>query len=398
MSGRGFTTLPAWAVWRPEPGLDELTIGIEEEVMLLDPADWSLAHRVEEVLAELDDSLAGHTAAETHAAALEVRTDPHLDVGEATAELHSLRCRLARRLGPLELRAGVAGTHPLAEWRDVEVSPGARPRAIYDSMRELARREPTFALHVQVMVDHPDAAIRLLDRLRPHLPLVLALSANSPFWQGRDSGLASARTPIFGAFPRVGIPRAFADYGDYVEAVDLLIRSDALPEPTFLWWDVRLQPRLGTVEVRIADAQTTVGATAALAALVQCLARLELERERELSPTAPTPPEVLSENRFLAARDGIEASLVDPRAECRVPARELLEELLEACEPHAHALGCGHQLGRVRALADSSGAGAQRASAVGGKPLAAAAAGLADAFCEPPPAASADHLPHRAAT
>ena len=118
--------------------------------------------------------------------------------------------------------------------------------------------------------------IRLTNRMRAHLPLLLALSVNSPFWQGRDTGLGSARTPLFQAFPRVGIPRVFADYADWVEAVDLLIRCDAFPEPTFLWWDVRPQPRFGTVEVRILDAQTTVAETAALAALVQSVARLEV--------------------------------------------------------------------------------------------------------------------------
>ena len=126
-------------------------------------------------------------------------------------------------------------------------------------MRELARREPTFGLHVHVGVPDAEAAIHAANRLRTHIPLLLALSVNSPFWQGRDTGLASARTPLFQAFPRVGIPRAFTDYAEYVEAVDVLIRCDAVPEPTFLWWDVRPQPRFGTVEVRIMDAQTTLG-------------------------------------------------------------------------------------------------------------------------------------------
>src|SRR5258705_10091169 len=131
-------------------------------------------------------------------------------------------------------------------------------------MGALARREPTFALHVHVGISSPNDAIRLVNRMRAHLPLLLALSVNSPFWQGRDSGLASARTPLFQAFPRVGIPRGFRSYADYVEAVDLLVRSGAIPEPTFLWWDVRPQPRFGTLEVRIMDAQTSVGDTPAL--------------------------------------------------------------------------------------------------------------------------------------
>src|ERR1700730_10056373 len=176
-------------------------------------------------------------------------------------------------------------------------------------MRELARREPTFALHVHVAVPDPESALRAINRLRVHLPLFLALSGNSPFWQGRDTGLASARTPLFQAFPRVGIPRAFSSYEDYVETVDLLLRCDAFPEPTFLWWDVRPQPRFGTVEVRVMDAQSRIVETAALVALVQSIARLELE-EGYASEDIICADEVLAENRFLAARDGVDAHLI----------------------------------------------------------------------------------------
>ena len=148
--------------------------------------------------------------------------------------------------------------------------------------------------------------------------MLLALSANSPFWQGRDSGLASARTPVFQTFPRAGLPRRFTDYADYVEAVDVLVRCDAIPEPTFLWWDARLQPRLGTLEVRIMDAQSRMEDTTALVALVQCL----VHREATSEPADATPPEVLDENRFLAARDGMRAdwSSRPPAAGCRWPA------------------------------------------------------------------------------
>ena len=162
-------------------------------------------------------------------------------------------------LEPLGIRAAVAGTHPFTLWEDVEVSPGARYQFLYSSMRELARREPTFGLHVHVAVPNPEQAVRAYNRMRAHLPLLLALSGNSPFWQGRDTGLCSMRTPLFQAFPRVGIPREFRSYADYVEGIDVLLRCDAFPEPTFLWWDVRLQPRFGTLEVRVMDAQTRVG-------------------------------------------------------------------------------------------------------------------------------------------
>jgi carboxylate-amine ligase len=217
-------------------------------------------------------------------------------------------------------------------------------------MRELARREPTFALHVHVAVPDPESALLALNRLRSHLPLLLALSANSPFWQGRETGLASARTPLFQAFPRVGIPRAFLDYQDYVSTIDLLLRCEAFPEPTFLWWDARLQPRFGTIEVRIMDAQTTVADSAALTALVQCLVRLEATEGSGADPAIDLP-EVIAENRFLAARDGTDASLIDARLGRRSPVPDVLESVLAMCIPHAEDLGCLEELQWTRNLA-----------------------------------------------
>jgi carboxylate-amine ligase len=193
--------------------------------------------------------------------------------------------------------------------------------------------------------------VRAINRLRTHLPLLLALSANSPFWQGRETGLASARTPLFQAFPRVGIPRAFLDYEDYVSTIDLLLRLEAFPEPTFLWWDARLQPRFGTIEVRIMDAQTTVADSAALTALVQCLVRLEATDEGSGADPLLDLPEVLAENRFLAARDGAEASLIDAQLGRRSPVAEVLETILERCMPHAEDLGCVEELQLTRNLA-----------------------------------------------
>jgi carboxylate-amine ligase len=215
--------------------------------------------------------------------------------------------------------------------------------------------------------------------MRAHLPLLLALSVNSPFWQGRDTGLASARTPLFQAFPRVGIPRRFRDYADYVDTVDLLMRCQSLPDPTFLWWDVRPQPRFGTVEVRIMDAQTTVHETASLAALVQCIARLEVERGY-VSPRALEVPEALDENRFLAARDGMAAHLIDVELEQRVPAREIVGRLVDACAPHADVLGCSSELERVLTMAERTGADRQIELARGPERLAGLVAALAAAY------------------
>jgi glutamate---cysteine ligase / carboxylate-amine ligase len=372
-------TLPTWATWPQPHELGPYTVGVEEEVMLLDKLTWALAHRIDSVLPRLPHAKPESFTAETHGSALEIQTGVHSRIGDAIGELGELRGELESTLRQLGMRAAVAGTHPFAVWQEIVVSAGDRFQFVYGSMRELARREPTFGLHVHVGVPDAAAAIHAANRLRVHIPLLLALSVNSPFWQGRDTGLASARTPLFQAFPRVGIPRAFADYADYVEAVDVLIRCDAVPEPTFLWWDVRPQPRFGTVEVRIMDAQTTLADTSAVAALVQSIVRLEVE-EGDHAIGATVPQEVLSENRFLAARDGMNADLIEPSLGERVPARALLSELVLSCERHAEELGCAEELARVRPLAEQTGAQRQleRARMLGSLPRLVGA--LADDF------------------
>jgi glutamate---cysteine ligase / carboxylate-amine ligase len=336
-----------WAAWqRSEP----YTVGLEEEVMLVDPDDWSLAQRSDDVLPQLPPGLAEHVSAETHQGAIELATDPHATVGEAIDQLAHLRAWLAAELADQGLAVAAAGTHPFALWNETRVSPASRYQVILRTMADLARREPTFALHVHVGVPDSERAIRLLNQLRAHVPLLLGLSANSPFWQGRSTGLASTRTPVFGGFPRTGLPRRFRSYEDWVGAVDTLLRCGAFPEPTFLWWDIRPQPALGTVEVRVMDAQTEVGATAALVALVQSVARLELE-QGHAPESLVAADELLAENRFLAARDGIEAELLDPVAGLRRPARAQLRAVLDAARPHADDLGCRPQLEGVARLA-----------------------------------------------
>src|SRR4051794_9803759 len=355
------TVLPAWAKWQTNPALDPWTVGLEEEVMLLEP-DGSPAWRSEDVLKALPGELVPHTRGETHGLALEIATNPHATVSAATAELRYMRAGLAEAVRSLGMRAAVAGTHPLVRAEEVEVSPGARYQYLHQSLRELARREPTFALHVHVAVPDPELAVRAFNGIRAHIPVLLALSANSPFTRGKDSGLASARTPVFQAFPRTGIPRSFGSYAEYVEAIDVLLRCGAIPEPTFIWWDVRLQPKLGTLEVRVMDAQTRIRDTAALAALVQCLVRLEA-LEGFAEPELRDAPETLDENRFLAARDGIAALLLDPCRNRRVPASGRLATLVDACRPQARALRCERELAMLAHLAGDPGARRQRAIA-----------------------------------
>ena len=373
--GHAGPDLPAWARWCPDGVVRPWTVGVEEEAMLLAADTGAPANRIDDVLAALPVELRSHASAETHACVVELRTGAHVTVGELAEELIGLRSGLESALDPLGMRAATAGTHPLAREDDVDVSSGARYREIEASMRALARREPTMALHVHVAVPDASAAVRALDGLRADLPVLLALAANSPFWRGGDSGFASMRAPIFSMFPRAGIPRQFGTYGDYVRVVDRLVSSGAVREPGFLWWDARLQPRLGTVEVRMLDAATRVAAAAAIAALVQCLVRRHAESWR----VRASEPEVLAENRFLAARDGMQAELVDGFAGRTRPARDRLDEILETCRPYAAALGCAGELAAVPALAADPGYVRQRRlAAVHG--LARLPALLGDAF------------------
>ena len=362
LDGEGAPTarrpLPSWARWQGHPSR-LYTLGVEDEVMLLDPSDWSLAQAGDRVLAEVPPDFALSVRPETHAAVVELVTGVHGDVAGVVSEVRTLRARLARELRELGLVAAAAGTHPAAEWEETEVSNAPRYCVLEDTMRTLVRREPTMALHVHVGVPDAHDAVKVLNAVRSILPILLALAANSPYSRRQDGGFASLRRVLFQAFPRTGTPRWFHSYPDYVAAVDALVAPAAIPDPSFLWWDVRLQPRLGTVELRMMDAQSAIEDIGPLVALVQSFARLVLEGDfRPL----PTEPEVVEENGFLAARDGMEAHVIDPAAPRLVPVRELLDDLLADCRPHAAALGCATELEGIRRLSDSNGAERQRAA------------------------------------
>ena len=268
---------------------------------------------------------------------MELQTGIHLDVDGAVEELACLRGRLKDELAAMGLAAAVAGTHPMTSREETIVSgatrtapsmtqcgswPGASRRWHFTSTWASPRRGR-----------HPRP-----ERAAPPDPDSARSIGQFPLWQGRDSGFASARTVIFQAFPRTGAPRPFQDYSAYVEAIDGLIASGAVPDVSFLWWDVRLQPALGTVEVRVMDAQSTVGEIAPIVALIQSLARLALEGDP--SPIVPGA-EVLAENRFLASRDGMNAQLIDATARSAGPGTgECSKRPLAECHPHAAWLGC----------------------------------------------------------
>jgi carboxylate-amine ligase len=374
MSRRGE---PRWAEWR-QTG-EPFGLGIEEEVMLLDRS-WRLDQGFPELRANLE--IAGRLTTETHGSAIEYASSPARNATDAVGQLGEIRGDLAANLKGEDRAAAAAGTHPFTTWDVTEISAEERHREVHETMRELARREPTFAMHVHVAIDSPELAVKTHNRMRAHLPLLLALSANSPFWQGRDSGLASARIPIFQAFPRAGIPRAYRDYSDFVSTLDTLIEAGAFPDPSYVWWDIRLKPEYGTVEIRIADAQSELWRAEAIAALTHCLVRLEA-LEAQAPAALVDAPELLDENRFRASRDGVRAELLDPTGRRTLPVAALAELAVDTVRPHARELGCESSLDLVERLVDEPGDDLQRQVAGPDNDLPAVVADLSRRFVPP---------------
>ena len=308
--------------------------------MLLDPSDWSLASEADAVMARLEGELASHTSTETHGSALELRTDPHENVAEGLSQLEHLRGELARVLATINLKAAVAGLHPFTQWQSTKISEGDRYRFLYGSMRELARREPTFALHVHVAVPDPESAMLAANRLRSHLPLLLALSANSPFLDGRLAGLHSARSQTFTrSFPRCGVPYAFGGWPAFRDYIALLIRTQSIIEFTQIWWSVRPHFDYGTVEVRICDVQCTSGESDALAGLiVACAAQALLEVDSGVAGD-PLPGYLIEENIWRAIRHGLDGRMIDFESGREYPSSEIAERLLAWTAPARAAYG-----------------------------------------------------------
>jgi carboxylate-amine ligase len=244
-------------------------------------------------------------------------------------------------------------------WEDQRVVARPRYRDLISALRFVARQELIFGIHVHVGIDDPEKAIHVANGMRVHIPVLLALSANSPFWRADATGLASTRTPIFRAFPRVGMPPTYKDWADYERRIEFMVRTHVIEDYTYLWYDVRPHPNFGTVEVRVMDAQTHVEHTLGLAALTQALVRelaLHYEAGKQLSKY---PFEMLDENKWLAARHGLEGELVDlPRSE-RVATRELARRLLDRMREHAEDLGASTELAAVEDLLER-GNGAAR--------------------------------------
>ena len=330
----------------------DFTVGIEEELLLVDPKSYELVHSSERLLTTMgvDERSARH---DLYEAQIELSSPISHSVADAVRELDRLRADL-RKAGGTAIGAGI---HPSGEFGDVRIVDAERYARESDRLRGLVDRTPDCALHVHIGMPDPEAAIRVCNGLREHLPLLEALAGNSPFWHGRDSGFASARRILRRGFPRVEIPAPFRDFSDYEHRVQAAMEAADVEDYTFVWWEVRPHPRLGTVEIRAMDSQSSLASIAGLSVLIQALAKLLAESRSNTS----TAPEVIAEASFRAGRDGIDATL--PVGLSFRPVREVAKSALARVRPHARELGAEAALEEVeRILTDGNGADRQRAA------------------------------------
>jgi glutamate---cysteine ligase / carboxylate-amine ligase len=333
------------------------TVGVEEELQLVDPTSLALVPAIEAVLTARDaaglpeDSV----ASELSASCVEMRTPAYATVAELAGEFPTLRRRLKGLVEGCGARLTAAGAHPFSEATAQRITDQERYRRVAKEMGWPARMQAIYGLHVHVAVPDEERAIRAVSALSRHVPLFVALSANSPFWAGTDTYLASVRTKVFGLVPRAGLPPSFQTWEDFEDYVDALVAAGSIPDYSRIWWDVRPHPRLGTVELRAPDTQTEPWRVASLAALAQCLVVTAGEHP-------PENPLFTDENKWRATRYGLDARLRNFSTGHTTPAREAVQALAAELRPVSQELGCEDQLeGIIEMARTETGAERQRA-------------------------------------
>lgn len=319
--------------------MHRFTLGVEEEFQIIDPQTWELRSHVSELLAASAPTLGDQIKREMHQSIVEVGTRICRNVDELRDDIFRIRRELVSAAGRAGLAVAAAGTHPFSHWKDQVLSPGVRYDSIVEELQQLARSLLIFGLHVHVAVPDKTTMIDLMNEARYFLPHLLALSTSSPFWMGRDTGLKSYRTTIFRRFPRTGVPDHFNSWSDYENYVQLLVELHSIDDGKKIWWDVRPHPGFGTLEFRVCDVPTRAETAVMLAALIQAIV-VKLCRLRANNQGFRIYRRALiEENKWRAARYGLDGKLIDFGKRKEVPMRELAVELLEFLDDVLDDLG-----------------------------------------------------------
>jgi carboxylate-amine ligase len=335
------------------------TLGIEEEFQIIDPETRELRSHIQEILGEGKVVLKEQIKPEMHQSVVEVGTDVCGDIAKAREQVIALRAHLAKTAARAGLKFVSAGTHPFSHWFDQRITEGERYATIVKDMQQVARANLIFGLHVHVGIPNRETAIHIMNQARYFLPHLYALSTNSPFWVGRNTGLKGYRLKVFERFPRTGMPDAFESLSEYEDFTKLLIKTGCIDNPKKIWWDIRLHPFFDTLEVRICDAQSRVDDTMALAALIQAIVVRLYKLFHRNTTFRVYRRRLIDENRWRASRYGLEGKLIDFGRESEVDARDLLEELLEFISAEVEELGSQREIAHVRRIM-REGTGADR--------------------------------------
>lgn len=335
-------------------GSEEPTLGVEEELHIVDATTGELVPKIEEIMSRLPEDLKKAVSYELFQSVLEIKTPPCATVAGVEGRLRELRSRVGSWAAACGTAIASAGTHPFSRYQDQKITDQERYKRVIKTLRWVAQREVIFGQHIHVGVSGKEQVIEAHNRLSEQVPLLLALSANSPFWQGVDTGFESARVKIFEAFPRAGLPPAFPDYAAFESYVDLMVRSGSMDDYTYCWWDVRPHSKFGTIELRVLDSQTSLESAVALTALTQCLV------VKSLSDNArgPYDRELTSENKWRASRHGLNAIFYDAEKEVAVPARKMAGDLVDELHSISQDLGCASELLDILAIVEN-GTGSQ---------------------------------------
>lgn len=338
------------------------TLGIEEEFQIIEPRSRELRSHVQQILEDGRMTLNERVKPEMHQSVVEIGTDVCADIAEARQQVVELRSELATLAEHRGLKIASAGTHPFSHWHDQLITVQERYATIVKDMQQIARANLIFGLHVHVGIPDREEGIDLMNQARYFLPHLYALSTNSPFWLGENTGLKAYRQMIFERFPRTGIPDAFGSLSEYEDYLDLLVATGCIDNAKKIWWDIRLHPFFNTIEFRICDAQTRVDDTIGLVAMMQAIVCKLRKLLHQNTTFRSYPRRLLDENRWRASRYGIDGELIDFRRKRAVETRSLIHEILEFIAPEVAELGSAREVAHVeKILAEGTGADRQLA-------------------------------------
>src|SRR6184192_3852393 len=339
------------------------TLGIEEEFAIIDPETRELRSHIQEILEGGKIMLKEQIKPEMHQSVVELGTEICQSIIDARAHVLDLRSRLAELAGRAGLKIASVGTHPFSHWFDQDITEGERYAEIVRDMQQVARANLIFGLHVHVGIPDRNVAIHVMNQARYFLPHLYAVSTNSPFWVGRNTGLKGYRLKVFERFPRTGIPDAFESLSEYEDYCKLLVKTGCIDNAKKIWWDIRLHPFFDTLEVRVCDAQSRVDDTLAVAALIQAVISKLYKLLRRNTTFRVYRRRLLDENRWRASRYGIEGKLIDFGRETEVETRSLINELLEFVSTEVEELGSKREMAHIERIM-REGTGADRQLAV----------------------------------